>query len=217
MSCYFWVDLRWCNNCFWCVWLQNKNYHIFNKEFSKEDYFEQLKKYNIWSYEWLLIIKQGFEEFYYNFIKCYSFQINCIESSWNWLNNCKNVLESFDIFNWENCKYYWGWSDWPISSYDILIWGKHELCYESLVPDLAYKACFTDYCFNSSNICYSEHCYSCQNCFWCVGLKNKKYCILNKQYRKEEYEELVPKIIEHMMNFPSPYGRGVRGEGWEWW
>jgi len=25
-----------------------------------------------------------------------------------------------------------------------------------------------------------------------------KYCILNKQYSKEEYEELVPKIIEHM-------------------
>jgi hypothetical protein len=27
---------------------------------------------------------------------------------------------------------------------------------------------------------------------------SKQYCILNKQYTKEEYEELVPKIIEHM-------------------
>lgn len=29
-------------------------------------------------------------------------------------------------------------------------------------------------------------------------MKRKKYCILNKQYTKEEYEALVPKIIEHM-------------------
>jgi hypothetical protein len=44
----------------------------------------------------------------------------------------------------------------------------------------------------------------------------KEYCILNKQYTKEEYEILVPKIIEHMKTFPSPHGRGARGEGGEW-
>jgi hypothetical protein len=31
-----------------------------------------------------------------------------------------------------------------------------------------------------------------------VGLRGKEYCILNKQYTKEEYEALVPKIIEKM-------------------
>jgi len=36
------------------------------------------------------------------------------------------------------------------------------------------------------------------NNFGCCGLKKKQYCILNKQYSKEEYEELVPKIIKHM-------------------
>ena len=34
--------------------------------------------------------------------------------------------------------------------------------------------------------------------FGCAGLKHKEYCIFNKQYTKEEYENLVPKIIEHM-------------------
>src|SRR3989344_3075374 len=38
------------------------------------------------------------------------------------------------------------------------------------------------------------------NLFGCVGLRNKKYCILNKQYTKEEYEELAPRIIAHMRN-----------------
>jgi hypothetical protein len=31
-----------------------------------------------------------------------------------------------------------------------------------------------------------------------VGLKHKKYCILNRQYTQDEYERLVPQIIEHM-------------------
>jgi hypothetical protein len=33
-------------------------------------------------------------------------------------------------------------------------------------------------------------------------MKNSKYCILNKQYSKEEYEELVPKIIKYMKDMP---------------
>jgi hypothetical protein len=47
-------------------------------------------------------------------------------------------------------------------------------------------------------------------------LRNKEYCVFNKQYSKEEYETLVPKIIEHMTKtgewgefFPSsisPFG-----------
>ena len=31
-----------------------------------------------------------------------------------------------------------------------------------------------------------------------MGLKKKQYCILNKQYTKAEYEDLVPRIIEQM-------------------
>ncbi len=56
----------------------------------------------------------------------------------------------------------------------------------------------------------------CSHLFACVGLRNKSYCIFNKQYTKEQYEELVPRIIEHMMKtlewgefFPSwvsPFG-----------
>jgi len=43
--------------------------------------------------------------------------------------------------------------------------------------------------------------YCCQNVshlFGCVGVRNKEYCILNKQYEKAEYEKLVARIIEQM-------------------
>ncbi|USN57470.1 MAG: hypothetical protein H6766_03385 [Candidatus Peribacteria bacterium] len=44
------------------------------------------------------------------------------------------------------------------------------------------------------------------HCFGCDGLRNKEYCIFNQQYTKEEYNELAPKIIDHMKQ------TGERGE-----
>jgi hypothetical protein len=88
--------------------------------------------------------------------------------------------------------------------------------------------------------CYTDHCQSCNHCFGCIGLKHKNYCILNTQFTKEEYEALLPKIIEHMRKtaewgefFPiesSPFGYNetiaheyfpitrdeVLQRGWQW-
>ncbi|MFA7278308.1 MAG: hypothetical protein WC101_05000, partial [Candidatus Gracilibacteria bacterium] len=52
--------------------------------------------------------------------------------------------------------------------------------------------------WTSSDLTYCENCVSSKDSFGCIGLRQKKYCILNKQYTKEEYEALVPRIIEHM-------------------
>jgi hypothetical protein len=54
------------------------------------------------------------------------------------------------------------------------------------------------YCRNSHDITYCDNCHACQDCFGCIGLRNKKYCIFNKQYEKESYLAIVENIIEHM-------------------
>jgi hypothetical protein len=57
----------------------------------------------------------------------------------------------------------------------------------------------------------SDYLYACRNSsnlFACIGLKNKQYCILNKQYTKEEYEELIPKIKKHMDDMPYVDAQG---------
>ncbi len=38
--------------------------------------------------------------------------------------------------------------------------------------------------------------------FGCFGVRDKDYYILNKQYTKEEYEKILPKIIKHMAEMP---------------
>jgi hypothetical protein len=53
---------------------------------------------------------------------------------------------------------------------------------------------------------YLDLCIECEYCFGCVGLKKKKYCILNKQYTKEEYESLKNKIITDMKK-NNEYGK----------
>ncbi len=49
-----------------------------------------------------------------------------------------------------------------------------------------------------SNVYYSRFLESCQYCFGCIGLKNKSYCILNKEYTKEERYEKVDEIFTQM-------------------
>lgn len=57
---------------------------------------------------------------------------------------------------------------------------------------------FCAICRSSSNMIYCQECFNCSDCFGCVGLKNQQYCIFNKQYSKENYEQEVAKIIAHM-------------------
>ena len=59
------------------------------------------------------------------------------------------------------------------------------------------------YCFDSYNLNYSINsrncldsyflydCRECEHCFMCYNLRFKKYCIINKQYTKEEYCNLL--------------------------
>ncbi|MCX6721969.1 MAG: hypothetical protein NTY04_02160, partial [Candidatus Staskawiczbacteria bacterium] len=71
------------------------------------------------------------------------------------------------------------------------------------MPKQNYNVKFCELCSNGCS--YLEYCFNCDsssNCFGCIGMRKKEYCILNKQYTKEEYEEFVPKIREQMNATP---------------
>ena len=96
--------------------------------------------------------------------------------------------------------------------YDATIWGRNtELAYETCTS--GGEAYNLKFCANCWPACRdSEYCidlFSCSNCFGCVGLKKKEYCILNKQYTKEEYLVLVEKIKKHMDEMPYEDKQGI--------
>lgn len=83
-----------------------------------------------------------------------------------------------------------------------------ELCYDSTSIVAVSAVFFTTIAWHGYNIQYSDDCQDCNNIFGCSNLRNKQYCILNKQYIKKEYEKLVPKIIEHMNTMPYTDKKG---------
>lgn len=58
IDCFFTKDCVNCQNCFASVELRNKNYHIFNKPYAKEDYFKEIEKYDLGSYKTYMEIKE---------------------------------------------------------------------------------------------------------------------------------------------------------------
>jgi hypothetical protein len=61
---------------------------------------------------------------------------------------------------------------------------------------------------NSMYVKYIDTCVAVNQVFGCISLKKKSFCILNKQYSREEYEKMEVKIKEHMNSMPYIDARG---------
>ncbi len=202
----FLYDCRNCQNCFGCVNLRHKKYYIFNKPYSKESYKKEIKKYNLGKYSNFIKIKKQFEKFKLKFPRKFARiyrSTNTVGDNIKNVNNCYYCFSSAQGI--DNCKYVFS-GGWHLKdSYDIFDGGTDsELLYEIVTSgENAQKVFFSANIIRSVyNIEYSNECYSSSYLFGCIGLRHKQYCILNKQYTKKEYEELVPKIKKHMNNTP---------------
>jgi hypothetical protein len=193
----FILNCRSAKNCLFCCNLVNKQYHIFNEPVSKEEFEQRWKEIFDGSLETLDKNKKIFEEFLKTQDISKKVIINCEDCTGNYLSNCKNVKDSFCIDNCRDCRYC---SDIHYSRdcYDTNIY-EGELMYECThVGPKGYGQFFSQLAWFSHNVYYCIDLRSCEDCFGCIGLKKRKYCIFNKQYSKEEYFELKDRIIEYM-------------------
>ena len=208
---YFLFDCKNCQDCFGCFGLRNKNHCIWNKQYSKEEYNSILNKINFGSYKEIENFKKLFNEFKINNIHKYANIINSQNSTGNNLTetfNCKNCFDLWD--NVKDCKYMVNGGMKMSDSYDGYGVGSFtDLEYEVVDSgDKASNLIGTIVVWNCLNAQYSINCQGSNNIFGCIGLRKKQYCIFNKQYTKEEYEELVPKIIKHMSDMPYIDSKG---------
>lgn len=206
-------DCLGCNDCFGCTNLRKASYCIFNKQYTKEEYFRILSEMKLNTREGFKEAKEKTRAFWKTQINKYHQGLQNLNSSGSYVSNSKNVIESYMVKGGEDVKYSQYAAVAKIKdSYDYSIWGQDvELCYEtSVCGENIYNVKFSWDCWpNNSNIEYSTHLKSCSDCFGCVGLRNKQYCIFNKQYTEEEYFELKEKIIEHMNTNPYLDSRGL--------
>ena len=194
-------DCTGCQNCFLCVGLRNKQYCFENKQLTKEEYQAKRRTIDTGSAAaWasmkerrrMLELEHPFKEFQgHNLEAC----------SGNYLYNCKDVRDSFDCEDVEGGRFCTQIVLGAKNVYDAYQYGTNfQNAYETCIcgeDSQNFLFCLDCHMSSSDLICcwYMER---SQNCFGCAGMQRAKHCILNKQYAKEEYEALVPKIIEHM-------------------
>jgi hypothetical protein len=190
-----------CNNCLFCTNLRNKSYCIDNVQYTKEEYEDEYAK--IMNGRTSTAVKSA-EHFIERKLQAIhrALSLSSVErSSGDELVNCADCKDCFDCINARSCSYCVNLtpSEQNTDSMDITSGGIGELLYNSAgLGGGNYHMLMCDSCRRSSELAYCIQCFSCKNCFGCIGLKNKQYCILNRQYTKEQYEELVPEIISHM-------------------
>ncbi|MDD2487014.1 MAG: hypothetical protein PHS92_01445 [Candidatus Gracilibacteria bacterium] len=212
------TDCQNCQNCLGCWNLRGKQYHILNKPVSKESYEKticDIKKDPEKKRDFLKILYNEKKDGVIGRDLHNIGSENAIGNNISESNDCsgfdiqgsRNCTDSYSIYDSVDCKDYSYWGN------------KSSLIYESTsIGNIANKILFSWMCYeNINDIIYSMNCVNGSSyLFGCVGMKNSSYCILNKQYTREEYEILVPKIIEHMKTigewgefFPanlSPFG-----------
>ncbi|MFH1769318.1 MAG: hypothetical protein ABH833_01475 [Parcubacteria group bacterium] len=193
----FLYDCRNLQNCFMCWNLRNKEYCIQNKQYTKEEYEKKLTEFNLGSYEGIIKLKQEFDEtIARDAIHRQNFNTKVVNSTGNFLTECRNCHECYFLEESENCRYIIRGQGCKDSiSLTGVITEKSSVSNGSLNGYMSSMLNWSVDCHHSS---YLDLCENCENCFGCIALKKKKYCILNKQYSKEEYNKLLSKIMEDM-------------------
>jgi hypothetical protein len=205
----FLYNCRNCSNCFGCVNLVNKTYCIWNKQYSREEYLIKIHDLKIENHKDFLTSKGYFiKELCLPSIRRYANIFSSTSCTGDNIINSKNSKKCFDIYQEvEDSKYLYS-ALMLKDSYDGIGVFRIDLSYECVDVNIGSLnfSCLTVY--NSDNSKYLYNCHNVKDCFGCISLRNKRYCILNKQYTKKEYEELIPKIIKHMNDMPYIDSKG---------
>ncbi len=203
---YFSKNLVGCQYCLGCVNLRNKSYHIFNQPYSKEDYKKKLEEFNLSSYSSVQEIKEESEKLWLKFPNKFYHGTHNERVSGDYIYHSKNTQKSYEMLEAEDCKYcQFDSTATTRDSYDYTEWGQiAELMYESSnCGNGASRIKFSVMSMNNiREIEYSIFAISSSNLFGTVSVRNNQYCILNKQYTKEEYETLIQKIKKNMDEMP---------------
>ncbi|MBI5621500.1 hypothetical protein HY933_01370 [Candidatus Falkowbacteria bacterium] len=194
----FLYDCRGCKNCFLCWNLRNAQYCIGNQQYSADAYQEKLAQIHFNSWQTIQQYQQEFsQQLRQQAIHKATFNIKSIQCEGNYLTECKNCQTFFFGEGSEDCSYLFR-ATRNKDSLDGVGLFESELCCSTCQSVYCYNCQFTTYTVRCRDSEYIDQCEDCADCFGCVGLRHKKYCILNKQYSEEEYRRLKEQLIGTM-------------------
>ncbi len=201
----FSFDMKNCQNCILCMNGRNMTYCIENVQYTKEE-FEKKKAEILSSYESIEKAKVRYAELRAKATVKYALSIKCNNATGDYIFNCHDGVNLFDVRNAKNCSYVADGED-PIDCQDVNNhYFKGERCYNVMGSLQSVNCIVGSYIMYCNETDYCDSCYNCTNCFGSAGLNKKNYFILNKEYGKEEYFKLKSEIVEQLKQ------EGIYGE-----
>ena len=202
IDCQFMYFTANCQDCFMCAGVRGKRYFFKNVQYTKEEYEKILADYRLDTWSGVERAKKEYAEFLSkNLKRRYAHILHSVNCTGDTISFSKNCKQCFVTKKSENVRYS-DFTNGNKDSSDVTMTGEVSECYEGAVVDHSQLNFFGVFSVKSQDLRYTQHCHSSKHLFGCVGLKSAKYCIFNKEYTKEEYEKLVPKIIEQMNKMP---------------
>lgn len=184
-----------CHDVFGCVSLSGKSFCIFNRQLSESEYRQKVAEYKKWPPEKILAVVEALKKRYPSTTK----EGHNENSPYgNYIHYNKNCYMCFDAANNESCSYLYD-SHYNTGCYDMTYSSKDsQLSYEIVDSFKLFNCSFAVLSNNSHDSSYIYNCSNVKNCIGCVSLSNKQYCILNRQFSKEEYEKISKQLIEEL-------------------
>ena len=194
-------------NCVGCVNLRGASYQIFNVQYTKEEYAKKIAEMRLDSWAHLEELQRASREFWLTQpYREYSGSSLNVNVTGEYVYESKNANDVYIGNGMEDCRYTQMITVGPARDcQDYTGWGDTaELVYETVGSGgKISQVKFSSYCYpDTFNVEYSMWASGVKNCFGCVNLKRRQYCILNKEYTKEEYEVLRAQIVEDMKKNP---------------
>lgn len=205
----FSYNIQNCKNTFLCTDLKDKEYYFMNQYVWKERRENEIEPMiqNIFKNREESVYAKKLEDMKKSSIVKNMNIINTENGIWDLISNSKNIRYSFEahdtedingVINTNNCKDIMWW-------YVVVDWSQkvHEWVW-----------CAANYATSTvrnsrtpvKNTHFSNFIMNSQNMFGVVSCRNKEYCILNKQYSKEDREKTAKQIAKELQD------NGKRGE-----
>ena len=207
-SSYFLANCKGCKNCLFCVNLADKQYHIFNKAVSAEEYNQTIAAWNFSDRFQVELAKEQFSNFCRQFPVPHIIADKIDKISGNYIYQSNQIIDSFEcaessqlinchnLFRAKGCIDGFGFGDGLSNAAQFVNVGSKGHNIRNCIECSG----------NVNDLTYCANCHSSRHLFGCVGLRDKEYCILNKQYSKGAYFELIDQI-DKFLKEAADYGQ----------
>ena len=206
LDCLFNRDCDNCSDCIGCTNIKNRQYCIFNEQYSKEEYLKMKESFKINTRSGYDALEEKAHAFWATQVPKPAYDDRSVGHAGSYVFESKNCKECYDVTGVENGKYLLMLYNAPVRDcYDVSSWGGNlSLAYEgNNVGENSSDIRFAQESgIGSFDIDYAKLVFGSSHVFGGVSVRKGEYVILNKEYSKDEYFKLREKILAHMQEFP---------------